>query len=454
MAGSNLDVSRYDNKLVSADLVSTPRAPRILTYWAIGLMLLLFMMLFLPWQQNITGYGKLTAYTPQDRPQTMESTIPGRIIKWHVKEGEYVNEGDTLVELAEIKDAYFDPRMLQRLEQQITGKKQSIDANKEKVLALKKQIEALRQGLTLSLEKAQNKLLQANNKFQIDSIDQVAAVTQYEIAKLQLERGNELFGQGLISLVQLEQRKLRLQDSQAKLIGSENKVLAARNELINATIELNSIKAEYTDKLSKAESDLNASQGYVFDAEVDLAKLENYNANMEIRAGFYVIRAPQDGYVVRALKQGVGEVVKEGEAIVTIMPSNPQMAVELYVRAMDLPLIAKGTHVRLQFDGWPAIQFSGWPSLSVGTFGGVISVIDYIDSKQSTYRLLIVPDPKDEPWPTILRVGTGAYGWAMLKEVSVWYEIWRQVNGFPPDLLYDLPNPGAPEKSSNDANKK
>jgi hypothetical protein len=110
------------------------------------------------------------------------------------------------------------------------------------------------------------------------------------------------------------------------------------------------------------------------------------------------------------------------------------MAVELFVKPIDIPLLSKGRKVRLQFDGWPAIVFSGWPDVSFGTFGGIVSVIDNIDSN-GKYRILVVPDPSDDPWPKQVRVGSGVYGWAMLNDVPIWYEIWRQLNGFPADYI-------------------
>jgi hypothetical protein len=99
---------------------------------------------------------------------------------------------------------------------------------------------------------------------------------------------------------------------------------------------------------------------------------------------------------------------------------------------MDVPLIQQGRVARLEFEGWPAIQFSGWPSVSVGTFAGKVKVIDMVDSKNGQYRLLVTPDSGN--WPKQLRVGSGVYGWIMLDDVPVWYEIWRQLNAFPPSL--------------------
>jgi len=234
------------------------------------------------------------------------------------------------------------------------------------------------------------------------------------------EYNKKLFDAGNIPLTKFQEIEYKYQGAQA--------------DYLNAQIELDRVEAEYLDKISKAESELNNTQAELFDSQAELAKLKNEFANMQIRNAQYQIIAPQNGVVVKALKAGIGETIKEGEAVCSIMPQASDMAVEMYVRAMDVPLISKGRHVRIQFDGWPALQFSGWPSVSVGTFGGTVKVIDYINSQPGLFRILIIPDTKDETWPEQLRVGSGIKGWVMLDDVPVWYEIWRQLNGFPPSL--------------------
>ena len=133
------------------------------------------------------------------------------------------------------------------------------------------------------------------------------------------------------------------------------------------------------------------------------------------------------------------ETLKEGEEIVSIMPARYELAVQMYVKPLDLPLIKKGQHVRIQFDGWPAIVFSGWPNTSYGTYGGVVVAIDNFISANGKYRMLLAPDPNDHTWPSALRVGAGTDNMILLKDVPIWYEIWRQINGFPPDY-YEMEN--------------
>lgn len=409
--------------------------------------LLCLLVLFVPWTQNIRSAGKLTTLTPQDRPQTVQTVIAGRIEKWFVREGQRVKKGDTIVWLSEVKEKFFDPAILQRTEQQIAAKQGSMNSVNEKVQALSRQILALREAQLLSLNKAQNKIRQTELKVRADSIEVQAALTDYDIAQLQLRRADSLYAKGLISLTDYERRKLKLQESNAKRISQESKLLISRTELINAGVELGSIEAEYLDKISKAESERNSALSYFFETEGEIAKMNNEYMNLRIRSGMYYVTAPQDGYVVQARVSGVGETLKEGDPVCTIMPADPQLAVELYVKPMDIPLLSVGQDVRLQFDGWPAMAFSGWPGVSFGTFGGKVAVIDYLDTKGS-YRVLVTPDEKDKPWPSQLRVGSGAYGWAMLKDVPVGYELWRQVNGFPPD--YNGPAAVAETKTTKD----
>mgnify|MGYP001423425278 FL=1 len=171
----------------------------------------------------------------------------------------------------------------------------------------------------------------------------------------------------------------------------------------------------------------------MYDAEAMVTKMQNQYMNYSVRRGLYYITAPQTGYVTKAIRSGIGETIKEGEEVVSIMPEKYDLAVEMYVKPVNLPLVSKGQKVRFMFDGWPSIVFSGWPNLSYGTFGGKVVAIDNFISENGKYRMLVAPDKSDVPWPEALRVGSGANGIALLRDVPIWYELWRNLNGFPPD---------------------
>ncbi|MGK9126403.1 HlyD family secretion protein [Olivibacter sp. SA151] len=407
---------------------------RILLFAAI----LFIVILFLPWRQTIPGRGTVTALKPEERPQTIQNQIGGRIEHWAVRDGDEVQAGDTILVISETAPSYFDPELPQRLNEQLTAKKSSEQAADQKMLATKAQIDALTAGLRYQLEAARNKVVQARNVVKIDSADLVAMQSFYETSKARLLRYEQGYKNGLFSLTDIETRRLNLQNDEAKVVSAQNKLTNARQTLINATIDLDNIQAKYNESLAKAQSDLGSALSSKASAQGDIAKLRNEIANIEVRRDHYVVRAPQSGYIVKTLKAGIGENIKEGESIATLQPKVTVMAVELYVDAMDVPLILRESDTRLQFEGWPSVQFSGWPSVAVGTFAGKVAVIDKVSSADGKYRLLIkpttpVPD-KDEPWPEQLRLGSGAFGRVILNAVPLWYEIWRQLNGFPPSL--------------------
>ncbi|AFK03246.1 secretion protein HlyD [Emticicia oligotrophica DSM 17448] len=414
------------------ELVNTPKGAHVLKRWLLGFFIIFIITLFLPWQQNINGKGYVTALNPAERPQDIQNVIAGRIEQWNVVEGQLVRKGDTLVILSELKDEYFDPQLPTRLNEQLQAKKEALSSYQAKSDALQKQIEALSNNWQLSLEKARNKVKQNRAKVSADSSDVIAEQLQVKIAQDRLQRGLTQEKQGILSLNEIETRRLKFQETQNKLISVQNKLAISKQELINSQIELNSVNAEYAEKIAKARSDRSSALASIADGQSELSKLVNKQASVDIRRGLYVVRAPQDGYVVKAMKTGIGETLKETESICTLQPVNPNLAVELYVNAMDVPLIQQGRIARLEFEGWPAIQFSGWPSVSVGTFAGKVKVIDMVNSKNGQYRLLVTSDGGN--WPKQLRVGSGVYGWIMLDDVPVWYELWRQLNAFPPSL--------------------
>ncbi|NQZ01260.1 MAG: HlyD family efflux transporter periplasmic adaptor subunit [Bdellovibrionales bacterium] len=178
-------------------------------------------------------------------------------------------------------------------------------------------------------------------------------------------------------------------------------------------------------------------------AAASLAKAETDLSRQSLQE----IVAPRDGRILRIL-QGSGSVnIKAGEKLVEFVPSTDNHVVEVFIDGNDLPLVHEGREVRLQFEGWPAVQFRGWPSVAVGSFGGIVTAVDPSVAANGLFRVLVSPDPNDIEWPdrTILRQGARAVGLILLEQVSLGYEIWRKVNGFPKSM--DNP-PGTEQKGA------
>lgn len=422
--------------------VEAKRSSRVLTRLLLICSAILLVIMFLPWTQNVRSNGKITTLKPNQRPQSINSAIAGRIEKWYVQEGQQIKKGDTIVKLSEIKEAYLDPNLVGNTEKQLDLKKKKAVSYQEKINAQQSQLNAIREQRDLKLRQNDIKLQQLQLKLENDSSAYIAAKINYETALYQYNRMDSLYKQGLKSLTDLEKRNLKKQETKAYEIAAKNKWLNTKNDIFDIIIESSNIKTKYQTDAAKIQSEIFSSMSNKLETETAVNKLENSFANYSIRNDMYYVLAPQDGYVTKTFYSGIGETIKEGSALVSIMPDDYQLAVELFVEPIDLPLMEVNGDVQVQFDGWPAIVFSGWPNASYGTYDGRIYAIDQNISENGKYRILVREDSTDHNWPKALRYGSGTRNMIMLKNVPVWYELWRKINGFPPEFYHVEQNNG------------
>jgi len=363
-----------------------------------GLTLLIIILIaFIPntWQQNVAGSGIVTSFVPAARPQTIDAQIDGRIIKWYVNEGTIVKPGDTIATLRDIDTKFLADNFVEY--------QQAIRENTVREVELE-------------VVQAENKVRQAEQKLLAAKqvVNQVNIDVQ--IARTQYWRAVDLESQGLVARKDLEGATTKLQ----KAIADSAKAAA------DLQVEIQAVK--------NAKAELAAKQRK---AEATIAKADLEFGTVAVRRNLSVVVSPIAGQVTRVAQAGPGQTVKKGESLCVVTPSSTEdIAAEIFVSSLDAAIIDTGRPVRLQFAGFPAIQVwgGGWPSLSVGTFGGKVAVIDAVDDGSGRYRVLVLPDPNDKPWPnrSYLRQGTEVTGWILLNEVSLAYEAWRQLCGFPP----------------------
>jgi multidrug efflux pump subunit AcrA (membrane-fusion protein) len=427
-----MNIYNYNFKSISSIYLYHKNSKVKYYFW--GVLLLLVLFLFLPWTQNIKSRGSLTTLRQEQRPQKVNALIPGKINKWFVKEGDFVKQGDTILILTEIKEEYLDPNLIGRTQSQLDAKKGSIDFYNGKINTTQMQINNLMQAKNLKIQQIKNKLTQLNAKLASEQAELKANDNETKLLKNQFDRQQKMFDEGLVSQTQLQQRSIQYQNALSKKIITENKIAQTQQEILNNQIEQNSTEQEYTEKINKAEGDKFQNLSQIATTEAEVAKLANQVSNYTIRNGRYVVMAPQDGQIIQASKAGLGEILKEGETISYIVPKQMDYAVEIFVNPVDLPLINIGQDVRFTFDGFPAIVFSGWPAGSYGTFGGKIVAYENAINTSGKYRVLVAPDSVFKKWPVQLKIGTGAQAIMLLKDVPIWYELWRNINGFPPDF--------------------
>jgi multidrug efflux pump subunit AcrA (membrane-fusion protein) len=416
-----------------AQAATAPWALRLAHRQGTVLLVLLILLAFTPWQQNVRGMGRVVAYAPVERQQVVGAPVDGRVSRWLVREGSRVQQGEVLAELAD-----NDPLLLQRLEaerQTLLARQAATDARVE---TFREQLRMAESARPQALAAAEARLGMAEERRKAAEQALQAAQAAQRTAALNLERQAALHGEGLASRRTLELAQLDMAQRRTEAERGQAALRAASAEVAALAADRRKLEADTTAAVEKSRAEWNKAledQNYV---RADLLKLETRVARQQTQQ----VTAPRAGTVLRLAVAPGAEMVKAGQPLGVLVPDTQERAVELWLDGNDIPLVVAGSKVRLQFEGYPAVQFGGWPELSIGSFGGQVALIDATDDGKGHFRLLVTPDPDDVPWPSerFLRQGVRTNGWVLLGQVTLGYELWRIFNGFPPLVL---PEPAA-----------
>jgi multidrug resistance efflux pump len=424
--------------LKSMQLVKPSLSTRVLASFILAaLAAAIVAMLFVPWQQTSRGAGRVIAYHPTERPQTVEAPIDGRVARWgtNIVEGTRVAKGDLILEISD-----NDASRNFRLQQQVDAAAQKLAFATEKVASYHSQIEEYEAARKLIDESYTQLVAVAVQKIEAAEADLTAAKAAEWQLELDYRRQETLAKEGLVGAVKAQEAKAKYDQAVAKRKAAENYVAASISDRKAKAAERESKSREATTKIQEARAKHQNAQGEEALARKELSEIQGKTAEF----GQRMVTAPQDGILYRIFVSDNAQMLKKGDALFTIVPETSEQAVELWVNGNDVPLVQPGREVRLQFEGWPAVQFAGWPSVAVGTFGGEVIAIDATDDGRGKFRVLVRPTASDE-WPSeiYLRQGARANGWVLLNQVTLGYELWRQLNGFPPAASYsEVKEPG------------
>ena len=416
--------------------VTNARTPdfvgNIIRWLLITCFILPIVMLFFPWQQNITALGNVTAFSANERKQTVDAPITGLISQWHVQEGSTVKKGDLLLEMSDV-----DPNFKSRLNDQRDTLAEKLSAKNQELQAYQTQLENLKTVRDAKVSAAEYKLNMAKQKVRSSHEAWISAQAILDTADLQIQRLRRLFDDGLVSKRDLEVAERDQIIANRNVNSAQANLDAAKAEEKSANIEIGQIRADAQSSINSNLATLNKIKSEIADSQNSLT-----NSEISLSRQSAKITAPREGTVFRIPVNTQSEIVSQGQPLLVIVPKTQSKSVELYVDGLDAALILPGSKVRLEFEGWPALQVSGWPNVAIGTFGGKVAFVDAIDDGTGKFRVMVVPDETIQTWPNdrFLRQGAKTKGWILLNEVSIGYEIWRVLNRFPPRLV-------APEKT-------
>ncbi|WP_207762634.1 HlyD family efflux transporter periplasmic adaptor subunit [Leptospira levettii] len=419
--------------LPSYRLVQTALPAQSLAYiLTVIFFLSVLILLYVPWQQTTMGFGRVVAYAPLDRQQVIESPISGRVVKWHVHEGTRVKKGDPIIDISD-----NDPNFITRIREERNALLQRLEAARSREDNIRSRILSLRSSMGSAVSAADSRRMMAKDRVRASEQAVDAAKAALKTANLNLDRQKQLWEKGLTSKRTLELAELDHTNAETGLDRARAAYDAAVKEERALNSDTGKVQQDAEASINDAKASLASAQSEVARVLEDLPKLEARLSRQENQEVF----APRDGTIMRILVNPDTQQVKEGDGVAILVPDAEDKAVELFISGNDIPLVGEGRKVRLQFQGYPVLQISGWPETAVGTFGGVVKLVDITDNGSGNFRVLVVPDNEDRQWPSsrYLRQGVRAKGWIFLNRVSVGYELWRRFNDFPPNLPMDDP---------------
>jgi multidrug efflux pump subunit AcrA (membrane-fusion protein) len=443
LADIEIDHLATSQQLQSWESVQIPDRLRFSARLAVTLLLLFaFVIAFVPWTQTITATGLLSAYSPYERPQDIESQITGRLKKWHVYEGVRVKQGELILEMDDVDPNFMAPELLTLLEKQKAALEQNRTAALERADQLTERIKAMQSIVKAAGPSAEARVRESDNKVRAAEQRIVSARIAADTAELNVNRTQELAARGLASQRELELAIQGAIASNAERQGAEAMLKEAQQAMKALSFGRDQINADVLQRLLDAEASRAGALADAAHAAEQVANVELRLSNATQRRVASRILAPIDGTVVRMAQTGIGETVRPGDKLVRVSPASVDKAIEMKADGIDAPLLNVGRKVKLLFYGIPAIPLPAWPDTMYGTFTGIIKVVDQVDDGKGNYRFWVIPDPEDKPWPeqTHIRQGTKVMGWVILNRVPLWYELWRRFNLFPPDYQEGPPS--------------
>ena len=412
----------------SEQMAITPVLVRRLARWLFWLFFALpLLMLFLPWLQNISGNGLVTAFHPSDRRQTVDAPIAGVISKWHVQEGSRVKLGDVLLEMTDV-----DPKFSDRLDEQLAANTNKLNAKEQELGSYQLQLQSYQTARDAKVSAATFKRDMARQKVLAATEAIHAAEANLQATQFQLTRMERLLADGLVSKRDQEVAERDNSVGMRNVNSAKAQLDSAKAEERSAIADIVQIRADAQSAIDSASAQSNKIRGEIADSQNSIVNAEVNLARQQAQR----IVSPRAGTIFRLPVNSQSQIISRGQPLLVVVPDNNERAVELYVDGRDAPLIIKDSEVRLEFEGWPAVQVSGWPNVAIGTFAGKVAFVDATDDGKGSFRVMVLPDEREQKWPAdrFLRQGTSVRGWILLENVSIGYEIWRLLNGFPPRL--------------------
>ncbi|HIK07646.1 MAG TPA: HlyD family efflux transporter periplasmic adaptor subunit [Trichormus sp. M33_DOE_039] len=315
---------------------------------------------------NITVKAMATV-RPTGEIRIVQAAVEGTIQKIQVIENQVVKQGDII---AHIDDSAQQTQEKQLKDKIYQGKQQIIQIDQQ-VRALKAQINAETLYLQQTIASVEADLSYQQRDYQnrqiITQTELQEAQASLELAKDERDRYQKAVEAGIVSQLQYSEKQQALKVAEARLQRSK---AALRPSNANVTIAKQRI-AQETAKAESLLASLNREQKALLQRRVELTSQITQSQQdlqqVKLVQTKSILRSSVDGVIFKLNLRNPGQVVRVGDTVAQITPSNHTLIIKAFVAAQDITKVAVGQNAQLRVSAYP------YPDYGVMT-GTVIAI--------------------------------------------------------------------------------
>ncbi len=385
----------YDfmQSLSSAILVKTPsKISNVIKIWLITVVLFLVWASFASIDEITRGDGDVIPYGQNQVIQNLEGGIVEEIL---IKEGQSVKKGQVILKLNnaksistattnEMKFQELEAKRLRLYAEANGGKFETIKTNDtelEKQIRLANELydseksEFLAKDRSFAEQIVQKKQAYKEAQAQVKSLKK-----SLEFVTEEIEMTAPMVKEGIKSKVDF--LKLKREAN-----GIENDIEAAKLSLPR----LNSAIKEMRQKRIEAKQlFINTAKKELNQVTAEIARLQTQQIEYSDQVSRSMVKSPVDGIVQKLFINTVGGVIKSGDNLVEIVPTNKKLWIEVKIKPSDIAFIHPGAEAKVKISAYDY-------AIHGGLIGTVVNISpDTITDKQeNTFYLIHVETDKN-----------------------------------------------------------
>ncbi|HAJ64804.1 MAG TPA: HlyD family secretion protein [Cyanobacteria bacterium UBA8543] len=307
----------------------------------------------------------------------VQASAEGTVKSITIKENQRLKQGDAI--------ATIDDSQLQTKKSQLQGNIQQVQQQIAQIAAQISALDVQRASesklMQRSMASAQADLSRNQREYKDKLVTTQAEVQEaqasLELARAQMRQYQQLANTGAVPKLQIKEKEEAFKAAQARLERVKTALNPSAAQVAIATERIAQEKAKGESTLAT----LNKERESLLHRQVELQNQINRDRKelqqIGIELNKTVVRTPVDGTILKLELRNVGQVVRPGEAIAQIAPSNTPIVVKARIAAQDIGKVkvCKQAKVSDCTEGKAQLRISAYPYPDYGTLKGAVKAI-------------------------------------------------------------------------------